>query len=338
MKPFLSFRRVGATLTATLAGLGAVAVFLHPRLTVAQDIALYENPVIDANFPDPSILLDRGVYYAYATNSGPNMLVARSTDLVHWTRLPDAMPTLPRWVKPGRTWAPEVRTLIPGRRYVAYFAAWDAEKNTQAVGVATATSPAGPFTSADVRPLIDQADQGGAIDPSCFIDTDGARYLLWKNDGNSKGQDTWLQIQRLSRDGMQLVGAPRKLLKQDQAWEGNLIEAPTLWKHGARYFLFYSANNYASCDYAMGYAVAPAIDGPYVKPRKNAWVGPTPDVCGPGGADIVSAKDGRTWMAYHEWRDSTKKDRTMNVDPLVWDGDVPYLLGPSRWEQPAPAH
>ena len=38
-----------------------------------------------------------------------NMLCARSTDLIHWTFLPDAMPRLPLWTKPGRTWAPVVK-------------------------------------------------------------------------------------------------------------------------------------------------------------------------------------------------------------------------------------
>lgn len=297
----------------------------------------YLNPVIDRNFPDPSVLRDRGAYYTYATNGdGGTLPCARSVDLVHWTMLPDAMPTLPAWVIPGRTWAPQVAAFVPGKRYVAYFTAHDKGSDSQEIGVAVASSPAGPFVGAGNGPLIDQRDLGGAIDASCF-DDNGTHYLVWKNDGNSRGQDTWLWGQKLSADGLTLVGTPTKLIKQDQPWEGKLIEAPTLWKHGAKYYLFYSANFYGNCSYAMGYAVAPSPLGPFVKPRTTPWLSSTSDVCGPGGQDIVTAGDGRTWMAYHMWAKGPGSYRSTSVDPLVWNGDVPYLLGPSRWAQPAPA-
>lgn len=298
----------------------------------------YTNPVLDHNFPDPSLLSDRGVYYAYATNAdGGNMPCARSRDLVHWTDLPSAMPDLPSWAKPGRTWAPNIRAFVPGKRYVAYFCAWSKAGNTQAIGVAVSGSPSGPFTPVGDAPLIDQPDLGGCIDPSCFVDDDGSRYLVWKNDGNSRGQDTWLWVQKLSGDGLHLLGEPVRLIKQDQGWEGALIEGPTLWKHGGQYYLFYSANNYASCSYAIGYAVSPAVAGPYTKPRNAPWLAATSQVCGPGGEDILTAGDGRTWMAYHAWEKGSNSYRSMSVDPLVWNGEVPYLLGPSRWAQPAPA-
>lgn len=212
----------------------------------------------------------------------------------------------------------------------------DRAHETQAIGVASASSPEGPFVSKADAPLILQADLGGVIDPSCFIDGDGRRYLVWKNDGNSRGVDTWLWIQRLSADGLTLEGQPTRLIKQDQPWEGSLVEAPTLWKHGGKYYLFYSANGYAGCDYAIGYAVSDSLLGPYTKPRAVAWQASTADVCGPGGEDIVVAADGRTWMVYHAWERGPYSYRSMLIDPLVWHGDVPYLLGPSRWPQAAP--
>ncbi len=311
----------------------------HPA-PISDTGAAYVNPVIDQNFPDPSILRDKGVYYAYATNTrldAPvphlNMRCARSADLVHWTLLPDAMPRLPLWAKPGRTWAPEVRPM-PHGGYVAYFTAWDAATNQEEIGVGTSASPAGPFFSPLTQPLVklssSGADNGGAIDPSCFLDTDGTRYLVWKNDGNSRGRDTWLWVQKLSPDTLQLVGAPTQLIKEDQPWEGNLVEAPTLWKHGPKYYLFYSANAYVDCRYAIGYAVADSITGPYVKPRPAPWLASSPGVCGPGGEDFVTKPDGTIWMAYHTWTKGPGSYRAMSVDKLTWVGDVPVLDGPSR--------
>jgi beta-xylosidase len=306
-----------------------------PR-TPEGTMTTYTNPVIDENFPDPSILRDGDTYYAYSTNSGPNLPCRKSTDLVHWTALPDAMPTLPTWAKEGRTWAPTVHTIIPGKRYVAYFCAHDRASDTQALGVAVGPTPVGPFTSDATGPLLDRPELGGEIDPSVFTDDDGSHYLVWKNDGNSRGQDTWLWIQQLSTDGLSLVGSATRLIKQDQAWEGHLVEAPTLWKHGGRYYLFYSANDYAGCSYAMGYAVADSLLGPYTKPRNTAWQASTADVCGPGGQDILTTGDGKTWMVYHMWAKGPGSYRSMSLDPLVWNGDIPALIGPSRRPQPGP--
>ncbi len=49
-------------------------------------------------------------------------------------------------------------------------------------------------------------DQGGTIDPSCFVDEDGSRVLIYKNDGNSMGKECWLYMRRLEADGVTLVG------------------------------------------------------------------------------------------------------------------------------------
>ena len=299
--------------------------------------ATYTNPVIDRNFPDPSLLRDGGAYYAYATNDVQNVLCARSTDLVHWTRLPDALPQLPRWARPDRTWAPEVQTVIPGSRYVAYFAAWDTATNREAIGTAVASSPAGPFVpAAGSSPLVSDEDSGGAIDPTTFQNTDGTRYLIWKNDGNAVGQDTWLWLQKLSADGLSLIGEPAKLMKEDQPWEGSLVEAPTLCRHGSKYYLFYSANNYSNCSYAVGYAVADSVAGPYTKPLSAPWLASADGVCGPGGEEVITARDSSTWMAYHTWAKGPGSYRAMSLDKLTWKGDVPVLLGPSRTPKPAP--
>lgn len=318
----------------TLAALGLAAALLFPAAGLGPKT--YTNPVIDRNFPDPSLLKVGGAFYGYATNDGENMLCETSPDLVHWTALPDAMPVLPGWARPDRTWAPEVLAL-PGKGYAAYFAAWDAATNREAVGVAVSASPAGPFTAApDAQPLVNGSGRGGAIDPTAFTDGGGSRYLLWKNDGNSVGQDTWLWIQKLSPDGLSVTGAPTKLIKEDQSWEGNLVEAPTLFQHGSRYYLFYSANAYNTCSYAVGYAVADSVTGPYTKPRFTPWLAGTPDVCGPGGEDIVTARDGSTWMAYHTWAKGPNSYRSMSLDKLTWQGNVPVLNGPTHAPTAAP--
>jgi len=297
--------------------------------------AEYTNPVIDRDFPDPCIFRDGDIYYAYATNSaGQTMPCARSADLIHWSDPIDAMPHLPPWTKlaPGMTWAPHVRKF--GETYVAHFTARDKVHDTQAIGTAISASPEGPFTSSAETPFISQPDLGGCIDPTSFVDDDGAHYLIWKNDGNSRGQDTWLWIQSLSSGGLKLQGEPQRLIKQDQSWEGSLIEGPTVWKYDGKYYLFYSANDYGNCNYAMGYAVADSVTGPYVKPRQGAWVASTSQICGPGGEDIMIGPDGETWMVYHMWQKGPHSYRSMAIARLAWRSGVPYLLVPSDSSSP----
>jgi beta-xylosidase len=298
----------------------------------------FVNPVFDRDFPDPDVLKAGDTYYGYATNSGTmNIQVATSQDLVHWKPLGSALPALPDWARPvgGLTWAPEVTQY--DSRYVMYFVSRDDKSDKQCIGVATSEKPEGPFKSSATKPLICQPDQGGSIDPAAFADEDGTRYVLWKNDGNCCAKDTWLYIQKVSADGLQLEGQPTRLIKQGQSWEGHLIEAPTLWKHDEKYYLFYSANNYAGPDYAVGYAVADQLLGPYQKAAEPLLKtnGGRGIVIGPGGQDVVAAPDGRTWMVYHAWDDHASY-RAMYIDELDWEGDRPVVRGPDEVPQPVP--
>jgi arabinan endo-1,5-alpha-L-arabinosidase len=297
----------------------------------------FANPVIDQDFPDPDVLQVGETYYAYATNSGgANIQLATSPDLVRWSIEGDALPALPPWSQPGNTWAPEVSAL-DGGGYAMYFTARHGESGRQCIGAATAELPEGPFAPAGEQPLICQLELGGSIDASMFVDDDGARYLLWKNDGNCCGQETWIFIQRVSADGLTLEGEPTQLITQDQPWEGRLIEAPTLWKHEGRYYLFYSANSYAGLDYAVGYAVAEAVLGPYQKGEGPLLASDLEGgaAFGPGGQDVVADAEGETWMLYHSW-DPTVSYRRLQIDELEWEGETPVLRGPDLEPQPAP--
>lgn len=60
---------------------------------------------------------------------------------------------------------------------------------------------------------------------------------------------------------LQLAGEPTVLISNDQAWEGNIVEAPFMWQQDSKYYLFYSGNAYASPDYGVGYAVSDRPEG-----------------------------------------------------------------------------
>ncbi|MDQ1583744.1 MAG: arabinan endo,5-alpha-L-arabinosidase [Microbacteriaceae bacterium] len=282
--------------------------------------------VIDQDFPDPGILVASGTVYAYATNSAAvNVQVATSTDMKKWAvSSHDALPQLPSWAVRGKTWAPAV-TQLTGGAFVMYFTATDVDSSRQCIGVATGASPTGPFTSDASQPLVCPVAEGGAIDPSVFTDTDGSTYLLYKNDGNCCGQDTWISIVRLAADGLSLAGEPTRLVKQTEAWEGSLVEAPVLVRRGGAYILFYSANDYSTDRYAIGTASSASVAGPYVKGAKPFLSTSSSGgrFLGPGGQDIVTFH-GTDWLVFHSW-DASYAYRGMHALPLRWNGSTPSL-------------
>jgi beta-xylosidase len=303
--------------------------------------ATFTNPVYDADFPDPFVLREGDTYHAYSTNDAEaNVPTLRSGDLVEWKEAGDAMPDLAPWVTPGQTWAPEVLAREAGG-YVLYYTAASATEGRQCLGRAVSDSPDGPFVDRDERPFVCQPDEGGSIDASPFVDGDGTPYLLWKNDGNAVGRDTYIYAQEMSADGLDLVGDPVRLLKQNAAWEGELVEAPVMWKREGEYYLFYSANAYYNRSYAVGYATCDGPAGPCEKASENPILKTGEGAVGPGHVAVIEDGAGDTWVAYHAWPPdavgSVYPGRVLWLDRLIWKGGKPTIKGPTEARQRAPA-
>jgi beta-xylosidase len=319
----------------------AAVLLLAACHTSAKEDAVntFTNPVYEGDAPDPQAVLVDGTWYLVHTNSGGrNVPVLTSPDLVDWTPAGDALPTLPAWADPGKTWAPEILPLAPGR-FVLYPTVADRASGRQCITRAVGTAPGGPYTDDSTGPLICQADLGGSIDASPFRDRDGSLYLVWKNDGNALGADTWLWSQRLSADGLRLEGAPAKLLKQTEPWEGKVIEGPFLWRHEDRLFVFYAANAYDTAAYAEGYAVCDGPLGPCHKADGNPILASRDAASGPGHASMVE-RDGRTWLLYHAWpagaEGAQSPGRQLWLDEVTWDGGHPTVHGPTSTPQRRP--
>ncbi|HUQ77639.1 MAG TPA: glycoside hydrolase family 43 protein [Patescibacteria group bacterium] len=313
---------------------------------------MFRNPVIDADFPDPFVLADGDRYYAYATTDvAQNLQLARSDDLVTWEFLDDPLPRLPGWSS-GDTWAPEVLKTSAG--YVLYYTARDPElkrpdsSGSQCITLALSTSPEGPFVDSSAEPLVCQAELGGSIDATAFVDVDGTIWLIWKNDGNCCGLPTRFFMQRLTADGLKLTGKVTDLgVVNDEPWEGGLIEAPTLAVRDGTYYLLYSANGYDTEFYAVGYATAKNVTGPYVDAPENpilmspAEAAGAPRARGPGHQSIVEDDDGELWLAYHAWdQDAVGYGnfgrRAVWIDRLTLSGGKATVAGPMGDPQPVP--
>ncbi len=306
-------------------------------------------PVLSRNFPDPFILPANGRFLAYATNAEggrANVQMAQSSNLVEWEmirdgdRLHDAMPDLPPWAKEGWTWAPEV--IRHADRYLIYFTAKERRSELQCVGVAESADPMGPFTSEAAEPLICQRELGGTIDPAVFRDADGTLILYYKNDGNHPDfrRTTEIFSQRLSPDGLSLVGEKVALLSNDAPWEEHVIESPTMVRNGEDYILFFSANHFGweehqrLSPYAMGYARCEGPMGPCVDAPENPILYSYNDreagcLSGPGHQAVFEV-NGRPFIVFHAHGATrgcrrAQLGRYMYVAPLLWRDGKPQI-------------
>ena len=329
----------------------------------------FVNPVT-RNFPDPDVMQVDDVFYAYATTnylaasgSGSHIQAARSSDLVNWERVPapGVLPELATWsgmtplfgaTSHSATWAPDVTQI--GDQFVLYYTTPALElprpdgKPSQCLSVAVSDAPDGPFVDSSTGPIACQPDLGGSIDGSYFQDADGTQYLVWKNDGNCCGIPTNFWLQALTADGMAVSGEPIQLegLENDKAWEGGVIESPQILIHDNRYYMFFSGNNFASGSYAVGYATADMLEGPYTDAEENPILftdfqsAPKLGLAGPGHQGIFTDADGDLWMAYHAWDNTAigndNVGRHLWLDELLFEDGRPVVDGPDRGPQDLP--
>lgn len=327
--------------------------------------ASYTNPILDADFPDPTVLrASNGSYYAYATQgerdgTTVNMQVARSPDLGTWERLGDALPVKPAWANQTQDfWAPHVSE-HDGTYYLYYSAKPNAAVTDTTRGlclaVATAGHPEGPFVDKG-EPL--QCGTGFVnIDPMAFDDPQtGKRLLYW---GSGFGP---IKVQELAPDRVSFAPGSRPIdlihpVKTTDSTEyQRLVEGAWVTYRAPYYYLFYSGDNCCGprAHYAVMVARSRSATGPFgtlgeatgasssvILERQGIWVAP-------GHNSVIRDARGDDWLVYHavdsrhpraKPTDDVNTRRVMLMDRLIYRDGWPRVedRGPSTAPQPRPA-
>ena len=297
------------------------------------------------NEPDPDVVKVGATYVMYFSQTGllaPEIGVTTSTSLYKWPHpVRPALLHTPAWAIDGFTWAPDVQHLAG--RWVMYFDAlarpslyFDRRadnfygRHAQCIGLATADGPLGPFLS-ESRPLVCQFADHGSIDPRVFKDADGQLWLDWKSDDNAPApaasHTTSLWAERLSPNGLSLVGPVHRLIAADEPWESGLIEAPDMVLAAGHYWLFYSGNWYDTSHYDLGLAACKGAGGPCSPVGSAPWsfahlLGPQP-----GEASIFKDASGY-WLLYSPWnlKYLPSRSRPVAIAHLAFRPSGPYLL------------
>jgi xylan 1,4-beta-xylosidase len=281
------------------------------------------NPAIPGDHPDPSIIRAGNTYWATATSSEwlPAFPLFRSNDLKTWKQTGAVFADQPEWAV-GSFWAPE--TTEDHGSFLVYYTARK-RKGPLCVAVATSSTPQGPYV--DHGPLVCQED--GSIDPSFVRDEKNVPYLIWKEDGNSQGKPTPIWAQQLTPDLIHLEGEKHLLLRQTDAWEGSVIEAPYIFRHSGRFYLFYAGNACCGveCHYAEGVARADQLLGPWQKDPQNPIIRANANWKCPGHGTAVHANSGNDYFLYHAYpvKSSIYLGRESLLDRIVWKEDWPVI-------------
>jgi arabinan endo-1,5-alpha-L-arabinosidase len=336
----------------------ASLALISTNVPAAHSGGTYANPVLDSDFPDPTVIrAPDGFYYGYATQTKRggawiNLQLAQSKDLTHWRYLGDALPVKPAWASQTQDfWAPHVSR--EGKRYILYFSAkpdTSDERHGLCLGVATASSPKGPFRDIG-HPL--QCGTGFVnIDPMEFSDPATGKHLLYWGSGFEP-----IKVQELAPDMTSFApgSAPKGLVWPAPARSSFpvLIEGSWVIRHGGYYYLFYSGDNCCGpkANYAVMVARSKSATGPFEtleqatgKPH-SIILEKTAHWVAPGHNSIVTDRTGRDWIVYHAVdsrrprefpTDELNTRRVMLIDPIEWQNGWPIVDGPSSGPRKAP--
>lgn len=314
----------------------------------AQQTNAKHNPVINQDFPDPTVILAQdGKYYAYATNTRKdgkwiNIQVETSTDLFNWNFVGDALPQKPTWASTTQNfWAPHVLYDESLKQYVLFYCAKsDDTTYGMCIGVAFASNPAGPFV--DKGTALMKGKEFKVLDPMAMIDPKTKkRVMYWGSDfapiSVSELTDNWKEI-KLGTNAIAVIPT------NNEKEYTKLVEGAWVDYYDGKYYLYYSGDNCCgdNANYAVMVARADNAFGPFIRlgstkadsssvilAKDNTWFAP-------GHNSIFHDKQGNTYIAYHaEFKseaDASKAlkqnkyvRRVMCIEPVVYKNGWPVV-------------
>jgi arabinan endo-1,5-alpha-L-arabinosidase len=310
-------------------------LFLLTNAGYAQ--ATYTNPVYKADFADPTVIRGHdGWFYAYATNTSVantfyHIQVAKSSDLVHWKIVGDALPVTPTWADKD-FWAPHVLYDSMRQRYYMYYSGESPDdKIGKCIGVAISKNPEGPFVDIG-QPLI-SGESFVNIDPMAFDDrATGKKYLYW-GSGHKP-----IKVRELSDDRISFKAGSTAVdvITPNNDDYSKLVEGAWVHYRDGYYYMFYSGDNCCGdkANYAMMVARSRSAQGPFErlseaqKTNSSAILVKNKVWLAPGHNSVITDEAGQDWIVYHAIAlDPVLKSRgrIMLIDRLHYKNGWPFI-------------
>ncbi|SEN60264.1 family 43 glycosylhydrolase [Paenibacillus sp. OV219] len=290
-----------------------------PEAYETAAVRTYTNPISlpdewgEYGMGDPFVFAYNGTYYLYVStrDTDAGVKVWSSGDLVDWKYeglcTEDPLTTA--------AYAPEVR-YWNGKFYMYTSPAG------QGHYALVADKPTGPFKVAT-------DNFGRTIDGTTFVDDDGQWYFYY---AGPMGIQAAPMIDPLTV-------APEEA--QTGAYMGGWTEGPSVFKHHGKYYMTYTGNHVFSAGYRVDAAVGDSpMQNFHSQPNNPVLLRTEGATVGLGHNSVVTGPDLDTqYMIYHnlEGHGVVGPLRHMNLDRIVWDGDLLQLAGPTSSKQEAPA-
>lgn len=287
------------------------------------------NPVLDIDFPDPTVINVNGTYYAYATNAMHdgkmmNIQVASSKDLFNWKYEGDALPQKPVWASTTQNyWAPHVLYDSAIKQFVMFFCAKsDDTTYGMCIGVAFSPTPGGPFIDKGI-PLM-KGKEFKVLDPMAMIDPKTKKKIMyWGSDfapiSVSQLTDDWKEI----ATGTEAIAVIPANKEKDYS---KLVEGAWVDYYDGKYYLYYSGDNCCgdNANYAVMVARADNAFGPFTRlgetredsssvilAKDSTWFAP-------GHNSILHDNNGNTYIAYHAiWKTEAEATKQQHQNKYV---------------------
>lgn len=308
-----------------------------------------------SNVHDPSILKEGDTYYLYSTDvkvGGPpraGVMVRKSKDLIHWDWLGYALNGVPAqaaaWTNATNLWAPDVKKI--GDTFYLYYSASTFGTNRSFIGVATSTTPEGPWADQGAVVQTGEGDAPNAIDPNIVTDAEGRLWLIY---GSFFGGIYAAPVDHATGK-LKEPGFGTKIAQRDQATEEGALEGPyIIYKpEFKKYYLFVSFDSLFQ-DYNVRVGRSDSITGPYLdvnggdlldtahQPQYEignkliggyrfdegeGWIAP--------GHNSVLQDGDATYLIHHARPESDKAWMYLHVRKMLWTSDGWPVVSPERY-------
>ena len=282
----------------------------------------FESVKEDIYLADPSIFLDDGKYYLYGTTAGGidssnnGLLVYLSNDLIKWECKGYALKKGDAFGDKG-FWAPQI--FKKDNLYYMFYTA------NEKITIAFSESPLGPFKDKNKK-YFEAKDR--QIDPFVFFDDD-KHYLYHVRRVNRNNEIFVAELQK-DFNGIN-EKTLTKCLSSDSIWENEdnidfkSIQGPSVFKIDSTYYMLYSANNFKSSSYAVGYATSSSPLGPWNKSKKNPLINfKTINKSGPGHGDVFfdKTKNNLKYVIHTHYSDIKVRPRRTGILDLKIDREL----------------
>lgn len=293
------------------------------------------NPVLDMNFPDPTVIKVGGRYYAYATNTyyknkSYNIPVAVSTDLKSWRVVGDALPKKPDWATKD-FWAPHVLFDSKLNKYVMFYSGELGLNTGKCIGVAFSSKPEGPFVDSGV-PIISGSGFVN-IDPFAFVDPKTGKKLLYWGSAERP-----IKVQEMSDDWKSfLPGSTAKdvIPTGKEAKYDRLIEGAWVDYQDGKYYMYYSGDNCCGVGASYAVLVARADDalGPFERYGEANGTGSSVILekdtkwMATGHNSIIRDNEGIAYIVYHALPVNQTTGKAVGTDRKMLINKIEYSNG-----------